>query len=65
MYNLRKIRKRKRLSQKDVANYLGIAQTGISDLERGKRRLSVEIAEKLCLFYECSYQELICQKIKK
>lgn len=65
MYNLKKIRKERELTQEQVAEFLGIKQSGISHLENGKRVLTMPTVEKLCSFYGCSYQDLICPKIKK
>lgn len=46
------IRKQKNYTQKDIANYLQIAQTSYSDIENGIARLSLEDYLKICKFLE-------------
>lgn len=46
------IRKEKNYTQKDIANYLQIAQTSYSDIENGIARLSLEDYLKICNFLE-------------
>lgn len=46
------IRKEKNYTQKDIANYLQIAQTSYSDIENGIARLSLEDYLKICKFLE-------------
>ena len=45
------------LTQKDVADYLGINQMSYSKIERGERGLSLENAKKLKVLFKVSYIE--------
>ncbi len=55
-------RKARNLSQKQVANAIGIAPSQISYFERGERTPSLEILIKLATFYRCSLDYLVYGK---
>ena len=57
--NITAWRKEKKLNQSDVAKYLGITQSNYSLLESGKTRLAVEIAIKICGFFNKPLIELM------
>lgn len=48
---IRELREDNDLTQKDIANYLGIEQTVYSRYETGRNELSIENLIKLCKFY--------------
>lgn len=47
------------LSQKQVAEMIGISQTMISQYERGERNPSLEVLVKLAVVYRCSIDYLL------
>lgn len=51
------LRKRRNLKQKDLANLLNLSRAQISNLEKGKRKFSLNQLEKICEFFnvEMSY----------
>lgn len=51
---LRALREDSDLSQKTIADYLGIGQTTYSRYELGKRSMPVEYIIRLCQFYNVS-----------
>ncbi len=51
---LRTLREDSDLSQKTIADYLGIGQTTYSQYELGKRSMPVEYIIRLCQFYNVS-----------
>ena len=53
------VRISKNLTQKQVANDLGISQNTLCQYEKGIRKVSVEFLIKLALYYNCSFDELI------
>ena len=56
---LREIRKQKKISGHQVAEYLGIAPGAYYKYERGERSLSLETAEKLARLFDCSVDYLV------
>ena len=48
MQNLKRIRKRRGLTQKQLAEAIGIKWTALSEYERGTRRPNYTIVAKLC-----------------
>ncbi len=54
--NLRVIRRREDMTQKEFAKALGISQSRLSDLERGKRNISVNMAKKIEKTFGSSYK---------
>lgn len=53
------VRKEKKYTQTDVANYLGIAQTSYSDIENGVAKLMVEDYLKICKFLDIDPVSLV------
>ena len=56
---LYKIRKRKGLTQRQIAEALGTIPTQISKLENGERKLAPEWIDRLSKVLECSKAELL------
>jgi len=46
-YNIKKIREMEKISQSEVARYLGVDQSLISKFESGERTVSADMLEKL------------------
>ena len=57
--NLKAIRKKKGLSQQEVAEYLGIDTTSYGRLERGDRKISADRLNKLASYYNTTISNLI------
>ena len=49
---VRLIRKRRNLKQDDLAEFLNLSRSQISNLESGRRNLSLKQLEKLCVFFQ-------------
>lgn len=56
---LRELRRAKGLTQKDLAEYLGISIAGYSLYELGQREPGINILKKLAEFYHVSTDELL------
>ena len=56
---LRDLREDRDLTQKVLADYLGVHQTTYSDYERGKRNIPWEALSKLADFYRTSIDYLL------
>ena len=56
---LRGLREDRDLTQKEVANMLGIAQTTYSQYELGKRALPIECLVALCRYYGVSADDIL------
>ena len=52
-------RNRKNLSGGQVATYLGITPTHVSNMEKGKRRPSLELLARLARYFGCSTDYLL------
>lgn len=59
MLSLKKIRQSKGLAQKEVAAYLGVTQTAVSDWERGEREPDFKTILKLANFFNVSVDYLL------
>ena len=46
-------------TQKQVADYLNMDQGHLSNIERGKRNVTVDVLEDLCNLYNCSLSYLL------
>lgn len=53
------LRTREGLTQKEMAAAIGVTQTRLSEYERGKRNISVEMAKKIAAKYGISYKSLL------
>ena len=56
---MRELREDKDLSQKSIADYLGIAQTTYSQYELGRRPIPVEFVIALCKYHKVSSDYLL------
>ena len=56
---LRMLRKQKNVSQKEVAQKVGITLSAYSNYEQGTREPSFEIFKNLCRYYEVSADYLL------
>ena len=55
MHNrLKQLRTESRITQSQLANYLGVDQSMITKLENGSRVLNVTLLDKLCSLFGCS-----------
>lgn len=57
--NLKAVREKKRVSQQDVADYLGITRQAYSHYEVGRRKPDYETLLKLAEFYGVSVLDLL------
>ena len=58
---LQGLRESKGLSQSDLANYLGISQPLLSQIEKGNRNLNLSLLDKLCALYGCTDSYILCK----
>lgn len=56
---LKELRKNSKLTQEQLAGYLGIDQTMVTKLENGTRSLNVVLIEKICNLFGCSEEYLM------
>ena len=56
---LRSLRKRRGLTQVELADYLGLRRTYVSDLERGKRNVSLLTLEIIARGFGLSVSQLL------
>ncbi len=56
---IKKIRLKKGLSQETLAFEADIDRTYISDIEKGKRNISIQVVYKLALALQISFSDLI------
>lgn len=58
MYHLKELRIKKGVSQREVANYLGITNQAYSNYENGKREADYDTQLKLAEYFNVSLDEL-------
>ena len=56
---LKELRKKSKLTQAQIAEYLNVDQSLVTKLENGTRNLNSEVIEKLCDLYGCSSKYLV------
>lgn len=61
-HTLKELRKNKKISQKDLAEVIGIDQSAISKYERGVQLPELQIAMKISDFFGVTLDELIYSK---
>lgn len=61
---LKDLRKKKKMSQSELANKLNVTQSMVAKWENGKNMPSVEILIKLSEIFECTIDELVKGKKK-
>lgn len=59
MGNIKAIRKKRGLTQKQLADRLGVKQQNVSDWERGERSPSVKNLKKLADVLNCRIDDLV------
>ena len=57
--NIRKFRKRKDLSQEDLADLAGLHRTYVGSVERGERNISIDNIERLAGALEVNIRDLL------
>ncbi len=57
--NIRKYRKIKNLTQKDLGEAIGISNTYVSDMETGRTNPSIKTLKKIAKGLEVNYMELL------
>lgn len=57
--NLRKIRKDKNIKAKCIAEYLGVSPQYYYDLEKGRRRLNIDLIIQLADYFQVSIDYLL------
>lgn len=65
MENLRKARLAKKLSQKELADELGVTTATISRYESGERKLPVDTAKRIAEILEVDWYTLFDEKEQK
>ena len=56
--NLKEIRSKKKLSQQDLANLVGVSRNTISSLETGQYEPTAKLAYVLCIALEKKFEDL-------
>ena len=64
-YAVRRIRQGRHISQEQLADMCGLHRTYISDIELGKRNVSLENIEKMALALDMSIAELFTEAEKE
>jgi len=57
---LKNLRVKHKFTQEDVAEYLGITQGHLANIESDKRNIPLSQIFKLCDLYNCSEEYIIC-----
>ena len=56
---LKKLRKKEKLTQKDIATFLNISQPAYQHFESGKKKMNLETMEKLADYFNVSIDYLL------
>ncbi len=59
---LRELRKTQRLSQREVADAIGLPQSNLSRIETGKQRLNLPVLMRMLGIYDVSLQDFFAQE---
>lgn len=59
---LRDLRKGQSLSQREVADAIGLPQSNLSRIENGKQRLNLTVLARMLLMYETSIQDFFARE---
>jgi len=62
IYKIRKMRVERGLQQHKIGHILDLPQSRISDIERGKRRVSLDEAVKIAKYFGVKVDDLIEEK---
>ena len=60
LQHLKELRKEKKYTQKDVANFLGMARGSYSKIESGINKINLENTLKLANLYNVTIDDLLC-----
>jgi len=56
---IRRARRAKRYTLEYVGNYLGMGHSNVGKMERGERKPSIDIIEKLSIHFDCTMDYLL------
>jgi transcriptional regulator with XRE-family HTH domain len=57
--NIKKLRKEKRLTQREVANKMGVVINSVTRIEKGTNFISIQSLKKLCMVLECNSIQIL------
>ncbi len=57
--NIRNLRKAKGLSQKQLANLIGVTQPMVAQMERGTKAASLQLGVEIAKVLDCDIRELV------
>jgi transcriptional regulator with XRE-family HTH domain len=57
--NIKELRKRRGLLQKQVAEAIGVHPSNYNKIEKGERQLTIEMLVKLSKLFSCSVEEIL------
>ncbi len=57
--NIRTLRKAKGLSQKQLANLIGVTQPMVAQMERGTKAASLQLGVEIAKVLDCDIRELV------
>jgi len=58
-HKIKSLREKSKLSQIQIANFIGVDQSFISKCEKDERQLNIDSLEKLCNLFGCEMADLI------
>ena len=61
---IKSLRERANLNQKAVADYLSLDQSMVSKIEKGERKITSDVIEKLARLFCCSPDFILCRRRK-
>ena len=56
---IKKLRKENSIGQEDLANYIGIKRTSLSNIENGKYLISIDYVKMICDYFNVKSSELL------
>jgi len=60
-YQILKLRKKKKISQAQLAKKIGTKQSNIARMEAGQQNFSVDILEKIAQAFDCNLRIMFCK----
>lgn len=57
--NVKKFRQKKKISQEQLASLAGLNRTYIQSIEKGKRNVSIVVAEKIAISLGVNFNKLV------
>lgn len=64
-HNIRQVRRSRRKTQSEIADYLGIGRTAFVKIEKGDRDVKAHELEQIASYLETSVESLLGEKISK